>query len=73
MKIKVKVFPKAKKERVEEFGEGLKIYVAPPALEGKANKRMLEALAAHLKIKKSALKIIKGKTSRDKVVEVLNK
>lgn len=73
MKIKVRVIPRAKKEKVEEFGEGLKIYVAAPALEGKANKRVLEVLALHLEIKKSSLTIVKGKTSRDKIVEVLNK
>ena len=70
MKIKVRVIPKAKKEGVEGFGDGLKVYVSAPALEGKANKRLLEVLASHLGVKKSSLAIIKGKTSRNKVIEI---
>ena len=70
MKIRVRVIPKAKKERVEGFGDGLKVYVNAPALEGKANKRLLEVLALHLKVKKTSLRIIKGETSRNKIIEI---
>ncbi|MBN2120719.1 MAG: DUF167 domain-containing protein [Candidatus Omnitrophica bacterium] len=70
MMLKVRVVPRAKKEKIEEFQQGLKVYVTAPALEGKANKRLLEVLATHLKVKKSSLKIIKGQTSRDKIIEI---
>jgi uncharacterized protein (TIGR00251 family) len=73
MRITVRVVPNAKKERIEAFASGLKVYVTAPALEGKANKRLLEVLAAYLKLKKSSLKIIKGESSRNKVVEVAGK
>ena len=70
MRISVRVVPNARKERVEAFASGLKVYVTAPAIEGKANKRLIEVLASYFKIKKSGLKIIKGRASRDKVVEV---
>ena len=70
MKIQVRVVPQAKKERVEPFGSGLKVYVRQPALEGRANKRLIEILSKHLNVRKSSLSIVKGATSRDKIIEV---
>ena len=70
IKIKVRVIPRAKRERIEEFDAGLKVYVAKPALEGKANKRLIEVLAPYLEVKKSSLKIIKGQTTQDKIIEI---
>ena len=60
MRIKVKVIPNAKKERIEDFDGGLKIYVNKPALDGKANARLLEILAVYFNVKKTSLEIIKG-------------
>ena len=70
MKLKLKVFPKARQERLEEKGDLLKVYVKEPAIEGRANKRLIEILAKHLKLKKYQLKIIRGINSRERVVEV---
>ena len=70
MRIQVRVVPNAKKERVESFASGLKVYVTAPALEGKANKRLIQVLSRHLKVKKSCLSIVRGETSRDKIIEV---
>ncbi len=70
MRVDVRVVPRARKERVEKFGEGFKVYVSAPASGGKANKRLEKVLSVHLKVKKSSLNIIKGAKSRDKVVEI---
>ena len=70
MRINVRVIPRAKKERVEQFGKGLKVYVNAPASEGKANKRLGKLMSTHFKVRKSSFKIIKGEKSRDKVVEI---
>ncbi|MFA6282138.1 MAG: DUF167 domain-containing protein [Candidatus Omnitrophota bacterium] len=51
MKIKVRVVPRAKKESVQECDGALKVYLKAPALEGKANKRLIEMLSEHFKIK----------------------
>jgi len=71
MKIKVRVVPRAKKESVEQNEDGLKIYLRAPATEGKANKKLIEILAKHFKVKKYNITIIKGQTSREKVIEII--
>ncbi|MBD3264580.1 MAG: DUF167 domain-containing protein [Candidatus Omnitrophica bacterium] len=68
--IKVKVMPRAKREKVEKTDEGFKVYVKEPAREGKANKRLVEILSTHLKVKKRCLRILRGEKSREKTVEV---
>jgi uncharacterized protein (TIGR00251 family) len=70
MQIKVKVVPNAKKERVETTAEGLKIYINTPALEGRANKKLIEVLAEHFKTKKYNIEIIAGEKSRKKIIEI---
>lgn len=42
---------------------------APPA-EGAANAQLVKLLAGELGVRKSSITIIKGETSRNKVVEV---
>ena len=48
----------------------LRISVSPPPHEGKANAAMLELLADTLGVSKSRLYLVRGHTSRDKVVAV---
>ena len=69
MKIKAKVIPNAKKNEVIESG-GIKVYVKSPAKEGKANKEAVELLAKYFKVKKNQIKIVRGKKSREKVIEL---
>lgn len=70
MIIKIKVIPKAKKEKIEEIEGTLKVYLTAPAQDGKANKKLIEVLAEHFKIKKYNLQIIRGLKSKDKLVEI---
>ena len=70
MKLVVKVIPNAKKERIEPKGEVLKIYLNAPALEGRANKRLIEVLADYFDTKKSNIAIIRGAKTREKIVEI---
>jgi len=63
------------RSRKTEFGgvmeDGtLRVRVAAPPVEGKANKALIKFLAEHFNVKKSQIKIVKGEKSRDKVVEV---
>ncbi len=71
MKIDVKVIPNARKERVLDEGGLFKVYVTAPALDGKANKALIELLAGHFKIKKGNVRVIRGEKSREKVVEII--
>ena len=70
MRLTVKVIPNAKKERIEGRGGHLKVYLNAPALEGRANKRLIEILADHFCIKKRNIEIVHGERSREKIVEI---
>jgi len=68
-RIKIKVIPNAKKNQVLE-GDVFKVYVNAPPVDGKANKAVAEVLSEYFKVRKSAVKIIKGERSKEKVVEI---
>lgn len=71
MRFKVKVIPKAKITLVEADEKGnLKVKLSSVPEKGKANTELIEVLAKHYNVKKSKVKILKGATSREKLVEV---
>ncbi len=72
MKISVIAHPNAKKPRVEkDLLNALHVYVSQPPLEGKANKAVIEALAAHFHVKKSNVLLLSGEKSKNKLFEIL--
>jgi uncharacterized protein (TIGR00251 family) len=70
LRITVKVVPNARKAQVKEEQGRLKVWVTAPAVEGKANAALIETLAEHFKVRKSAIAIVRGETSREKVVDI---
>jgi uncharacterized protein len=70
MLIRVRVIPNASQEKVQETPQCLRVYVCSAPEKGKANRRVIGILSKHLKVKKSALEIVKGLTSKDKVIRV---
>jgi len=71
LKIQVKVIPNSREAKIKEESEKiLKVKVDAPAREGKANKRLIEILARHFSKPKASIKIVKGLTSKNKVVEI---
>ena len=52
-------------------GPALVVAVTARAVEGQATKAVLEAVAAALGVRRSAVKLVRGETSRDKLVEVV--
>lgn len=48
------------------YAEALKIAVCAPALEGKANRSIVRILSKQLGIRRSAISLHSGKTSRNK-------
>lgn len=63
--------PGAKKTEITgEHGEALKIRLAAPPVDGKANAALLAFLAKTLKQPKSAVRLKSGDTSRHKRVEI---
>jgi uncharacterized protein len=72
VKIKVQVKTRAKKnfcEKVSDFH--YKISVVDPALENKANLRVVEVLSNFLKVPKSKIILTSGKKFKEKVFEII--
>ena len=67
----VHVQPNARKsEAVGLHGGALKVKIAAPAVDNKANAALIDFLSESLGIPKSAIVISRGATSRRKVVEI---
>jgi uncharacterized protein (TIGR00251 family) len=63
--------PGAKKTEVAgEHGDALKIRLAAPPVDGKANAALIAFVADRLGLAKSAVSLKSGQTSRRKVLEV---
>jgi uncharacterized protein (TIGR00251 family) len=74
MKVSVRVTANSKKPKVlAENGNSLKVWVDAPALDGKANKRLVEILSDHYDRPKSCFSIVGGLKNRNKIVEVKEK
>ena len=71
MRVTVRVVPRARREMVERLPDGgFRVAVTAPAHEGRANEAVIAALAAHLGVPRSKLRIVLGRASRRKVVEI---
>lgn len=69
--LSVKVAPGARQsEIVGRHGSGIKVRVAAVAEDGRANRALIELLARALSVPKSAVYIVRGQTSKDKVLEI---
>ena len=67
----VHVQPGAKKSGVVgEHGDALKIRLAAPPVDGKANAALIEFLATRLGIARAQVTLKSGQTSRRKVLEI---
>ena len=69
--IEIKVIPGAKKTFLKEEHGICKIYLQAPAVEGKANKALIDFLAGHFQVKKHQIEIIKGLHSRIKTIMIV--
>ena len=70
MIIFVHVIPGAKRNIIRREKEVWKVHLQDPAVEGKANKSLVEFLAENFKVKRRQIAIIKGLKSRDKIVKI---
>jgi len=69
--IQLKVQPRASREKVVKVSsEEYKVYTTKPALDGKANKAIIELLAEFLGVKRYNIKMIRGEKTRNKIVEI---
>ena len=65
------IYPGAARNEVIGLSDGiLKVRVAAPPVKGKANRELTAFLSRALGVSKSSLTIVKGHTSRHKVISV---
>lgn len=69
MIINVRVTPRARQNKIVESDGVLRIYTTSAPADGDANTAVIKMLAKHLDVPKTSIKIIRGETSRDKVIE----
>ncbi len=70
-RLKVRVQPNAKASQVLGLAGGvLRLRIAAPPQEGKANAALENFLAEQLHVPKSSVRIVHGGASRDKLVEI---
>jgi len=71
LKIWITVKPQAKRDEVKKLSDGeYAASVQAPAREGRANRALIELLAGHFSVPKSSVRIIRGETSRRKLIEI---
>ena len=71
MKIEVIVKTNARKTLVEPVGPtSFRVFVNAPPQEGRANEAVCEALAEYFNVAKSRVQIVRGHTSKKKLVDV---
>ena len=71
MKIEVKVKPRSSQEKVVTSVNGAwVVYLHDAPERGKANEVLKKLLAKELGVRKSALKILRGKTTTTKLIEI---
>ena len=67
----VRLQPRARKDEVVGLrGEQVVIRVNAPPVDGRANAALVAFVAKRAKVPKSSVSVVKGHTSRDKVVRV---
>ncbi len=69
-KLLIRVSPKASRNLVELREGVVRVYVTTAPTDGQANAAVIELLAKKLGIAKSHLTIVRGETSREKLIDV---
>lgn len=70
MTFEVSVQPKSSRAFVTLGHNVLKVHLTRPAQDGEANAQLLTLLAAHFKVKKYQISIVRGMKSRRKLIRV---
>jgi uncharacterized protein (TIGR00251 family) len=70
MRVNVRVMTRSSKNEIRWDGDSLKVRLTAPPVDGAANAALLKFLAARLKLPQSALQIVQGATSRQKVIQI---
>ena len=71
VRLQVRVRPRARVNKVEvtDLGE-VRVYVTEAPEGGRANKAVVAAIAGAVGVPRSSVAIVRGRTSRDKLLEI---
>jgi uncharacterized protein YggU (UPF0235/DUF167 family) len=71
--IKIKVYPEAKKEVVEQkHKDQFNVFLREKAQDNMANKGLIRVMASHLNLTPQDLRIVSGHRTRSKILEVFS-
>jgi uncharacterized protein len=71
MTLIVQITPNApRSEIVGWLGEKLKIKIKAPPVDGKANAELVRFLAEKFSVKQNTIRIVRGETSKTKIIEL---
>jgi uncharacterized protein (TIGR00251 family) len=72
VRLEIKVQPRSSRNQVAGEQDGaLKIKLTAPPVDGEANQALIDYLSSLLGVPKRNVKLIKGETSRNKLVEII--
>ncbi len=70
-KISLRVYPNAARNELVGFVDGIwRVKISAPPVKGKANRELIAFLSQLLCVNKNSLTILKGHTTRNKVVAI---
>lgn len=71
IRLEIKVQPRSSKNQiVGEYNGALKVKLTAPPVEGEANQALIAFLASLLKVPKKNVILLKGDSSRNKILEI---
>jgi uncharacterized protein len=74
MIIRVRVIPNASRnEVVGRIGSTVRVKVAAPAIDGKANAELVDFLSEFFEVKNRGVKIVRGQKGKEKTVEIFGR
>ncbi len=74
MIIKVRVIPNSKRnDVVSRIGSILRVKIAAPAVEGKANEELCDYLSDFFDVNRSHVLLRKGERGREKTIEIIGR
>ena len=70
MIVNVRVIPRARKNQITVDEDGtVRVHTSAAPADGVANDAVIKMLAEHFKVPKTSIRIIRGATTRNKVIE----
>lgn len=70
-RVRVSVHPRASQRRIEDIDGVLRVWLTSAPVEGMANRELIAVVADHFGVAKSRVRIVSGRTSRHKLLEIL--